>query len=128
MLIQDVKGLYKIKVDTSRRVVYEYVTGLWQAEDYNRMQNEYVTKIGPLLGGKPWAKLSELKNYKTSNITDEINNHVTWSTKNGLAKAALVVESSIIKMQMKRSGAGLMAPEVFTDEKSADDWLKTQGF
>lgn len=117
-----------LKVDTSRRVVYEYITGLWQAEDYNRMQNEYVTKIGPLLGGNPWAKLSELKNYKTSSITDEINNHVTWSTKNGLAKAALVVESSIIKMQMKRSGTGFMLPEVFTDEKSADDWLRTQGF
>lgn len=128
MIIQDSKGMYEVKVDTKRRIVYEYVTGLWQAEDYKRLHNEYVTKIGPLLGGKPWAKLSELKNYKTSNITDEINKHVSWSAKNGLEKAAIVVESSIIKMQMKKSGAGVMDPEIFTDEKSADDWLKSQGF
>ena len=128
MLIQDSKGLYKIKVDTARRVVYEYPTGLWQAEDYKRMHNEYVTKIGPLLGGKPWAKLSDLRSYKASNITDEINVHVAWASKNGLAKAAIVVESSIIQMQMKRSGGGIMAPEPFVDEKAADDWLKTQGF
>ncbi|MBU5438078.1 hypothetical protein KQI42_08670 [Tissierella sp. MSJ-40] len=128
MIIQDAKGMYEVKVDTKRRIVYEYVTGLWQAEDYKRLHNEYVTKIGPLLGGKPWAKLSELKSYKTSNITDEINKHVSWSAKNGLEKAAIVVESSIIKMQMKKSGSGVMEPEIFTDEKSADDWLKSQGF
>lgn len=128
MIIEDVKGMYKIKVDTVRRIVYEYPKGLWKAEDLKRMHNEYTTKIGPLLGKKPWAEMCVLRDYKTSNIADELNQHVIWAVENGLAKSAIVVESSIIKMQMKKCGGSVIIPEIFTDEKEADNWLKSQGF
>ncbi|MFZ5967571.1 MAG: hypothetical protein ACOYVK_10405 [Bacillota bacterium] len=128
MLINDVKGMYKIKVDPVRRVVYEYPEGLWRGEDFQRLQQDYETKIAPALKGKPWAKLSDLRNYKMSNIVNEINDHVSWAAKNGLSCAAIVVESTVVKMQMKRSGGGAMAPEPFTEEAEADAWLKQQGF
>lgn len=128
MLIQDPQGKYTIKVDTTRNIVSEAQTGLWNKEDMKRFNSDFVNKIGPALKGKKWARLSNLRGYKPSDITEEIKEHVDWAEKNGLSCAAIVVESAIVKMQMGRSAIGSVKPKIFLDENEADAWLKSQGY
>lgn len=129
MIIKDEKGLYTLHVDTSRNVVREANVGFWQKEDFQRFQKDYETKVAPLFKGKKWAKYSDLRTYKTSDIGNEIAAHLVWAKNNGFTCAAMMVESAIIKRQMNNSAPDpdivLMA---FTDEKEADEWLKAQGF
>lgn len=128
--IKDTEGLYEIKVDTDRRIVYEnHFKGLFTSEALKRMDKDYKEKAIPALKGNKWAKYCDMRNYQLSNIVDEMNVHLQYCINNGLAHAALIVESSIVKMQMNRTGRNTpVPPNAFTDEKEADAWLKSQGY
>ncbi len=127
MLINDVNGKFSLKVNHQRGIVFEKNMGLWDSEDFTRYHNVYVSKIAPLFKGKKWAKCSDLTEYKTSNIADDIKEHIVWAEKNGFACGAIVIDSAITKMQMNRS-KNQVAPNSFSSEDEADTWLKSQGF
>lgn len=128
MQISCPQGKYTIKYDSARRVSYETPIGFWTKEDYQRYHNDYVSQIGPLVKGKTWAKYVDLRNYKPSDISDEINKHAEWMNKSGCNTTAIMVASAIVKMQMNRAGSGHVQQQAFTDENEADAWLKSQGF
>lgn len=131
MIIKDINGMYELTVDTSKRIVYEKPNGLWTVDDYLRMHSEYVNKIFPLLKGKTWVKCSDLRDYKTSNIVSEANNHLTACVENGFIGGAIIVDSPIVKMQMNRASkdTGLkLGPVAFTDPKEAEQWIASQQF
>lgn len=128
MIINDEKGLYKINFDEKRKIAYETPVGLWTVEDYKKYHNDYVTKVGPILGGKSWAKCVDVRQYKTSDIGEEMAKHVDWMMKNGATHTAIIVESAIVKMQINKAAAGSFNQQAFTDEVEANEWLKSEGF
>ncbi len=121
------RGLYTIRFDVGRKICYEVPVGIWTKDDYKIYHSDYVSKIGPRLNGK-WAKLIDLRRYKTSDITEEINKHSKWMLSTGCNTMAFIVESAIVKMQMNTAGAGIFQQKAFTDEKEANEWLKSKGF
>ncbi|WP_432404711.1 hypothetical protein [Wukongibacter sp. M2B1] len=129
MIIKDSMGKYTIEIDKSGKIVKETPIGLWKKEDVERFHKDYETKVMPQLRAvKSWAVISDLREYKTSNVVEELSNHVMWKIGKGLQSAAIIVASAITKMQMKRTGGTAMEPMPFTSEKEARDWLKDQGF
>lgn len=128
MNIKDLKGKYTLEVDASRSICYEVPMGLWDKDDYERYHNDYVTKVAAQFGGKKWAICTDLRNYKTSNISDAMNAHAEWAANNGLSCAAFIVDSAIVKMQMNRATSGKLTQQAFTDINEAKEWLKSQGF
>lgn len=121
---------YEIKVDKVRRVVYEKPMGLWNEDDYNRWVKDYKSKVIPALGNsQPWAVCADLTAYKTSSITEKLNEFVKWKVENGVAKTAMIVSSATVKMQMNRAVKDTpTAPQAFTSLNEADTWLKSVGF
>jgi hypothetical protein len=128
MIIKDVKGKYTLEVDATRRICYETPIGLWDKDDYERYHNDYVSKVAPQFTGKKWAVCTDLKNYKTSNISDAMGAHAEWAAKNGLSCGAFIVESAVVKMQMNRATTGKLTQQAFTDLNEAKEWLKSQGY
>lgn len=128
MQVKCPKGMYTMKYDEGRKIIYETPVGFWTKEDYQRYANDYVSKLGPVVKGKTWATLTDLRNYKTSDISDEINKHAEWMKNSGCTTAAVIVSSAIVKMQINRLGSNHFQQQAFTDEKEADAWLKGQGF
>lgn len=128
MEITDSKNFYTLKFDKERNICYETPVGFWTKDDYLRYHDDYTGKISKALNGKPWAKQIDLRNYKVSNITDEIQMHADWMEKNKVTTIAVVVSSAIAKMQMNRAGDGKFDQQAFTDEKEANEWLKSKGF
>ncbi|MFZ5352704.1 MAG: hypothetical protein ACOZCL_08270 [Bacillota bacterium] len=126
--VKDTKGMYTISFDPARCVVFEKNTGFWHPEDVKRFHNDYVVKIGPHLDGKPWAKYSDLREYKTSSINNEINEHVSWMISKNVKSVAILVESAIVKLQMNRAINNKFSQKAFDDEKEANEWLIAQGF
>jgi hypothetical protein len=127
-MIKDTKGKYILEVDVNKRICFENPIGLWDKEDYARYHNEYVTQIASQFKGKNWAVCTDLRQYKTSDISDSMNEHAIWATQNGLTHCAYIVESAIIKMQMNRATKGKMEQQAFTDIDEAKAWLASQGF
>lgn len=106
MEINDIKGMYTLKIDLIRNVVYETPRNYWKHEDYLRLHNEYVTKVVPLFNGKPWRKCCDLRTYHISMITEDIQDHVKWGSKNGFIGGVIIIDSSnpatsAIALQMK---------------------------
>lgn len=134
MEIKDSLGKYILKVDIKRNLVYETNIGYWKPEDMQRFENDYTTKIIPLLKDKKWAKCCELRQYKTSMITDEIEEHTKYCIQNGYVMAAVVLNDldkykSVIHLQMKIISDHTGLPfEKFTSIEEADKWLNEKGF
>jgi len=117
-----------LEVDASRRTCFEEPIGLLGEEDYTRYHNDYVTKVLPKFGGRQWAVCTDLRNYKTSSISDGMSAHTDWAAKNGLSHAAFIVDSAIAKMQMNRAITGKLKQKAFTDINEAKEWLRSEGF
>ncbi len=128
MLIKDEKGKFEITVDPVRCIAYDKNIGLWDPQDFERYHNIFVTKVVPQFKGKKWAKCSDLREYKTSNISSELKAHLSWAENNGFSCAAIVLDSTIIKMQMNRSKRDVVEPYAFASMEEADSWLKNQGY
>lgn len=128
MQIKDSKGLYSIEFDENKKIAYEKNVGLWSKEDYLRYHNDYVNKIGPLLGGKPWVKIIDITEYKTSDIGDVMGQHVNWMLENNARYSAIVVSSVIVKMQVSMAVSGKFEQQAFTTHAEAVEWLASKGF
>lgn len=128
MLITHPKGLYTIKYDSTRKIVYEAPVGLWTKEDYAEYHSQFENKIGPALGGQPWAICTDLRKYKISDLGDVIAKHTEWMQNNKLQHIALIVDSAIVKMQINRAVAGKVPQQAFLNEEEAETWLKSKGY
>jgi len=126
--VKDAKGFYEVKFDSMRRISYEKNLGFWRKEDIERYHNEYVKKVSPEFNGKPWAICCDLREYKTSNINEEMDRHVQWKVKSGMCCAAIIVSDAIVKMQLNKAAGGKYPQMAFTSAQEADNWLKSKGF
>lgn len=128
MQIKDGKGLYSIEFDENKKISYEKNVGLWSKEDYLRYHNDYINKIGPLLGGKAWAKIVDITEYKTSDIADVMGEHVNWMLQNNARYSAIVAGSAIVKMQVNMAVSGKFEQMAFATKAEAVEWLASKGF
>ncbi len=128
MLITHPKGLYTIKYDAARKVVYEAPVGLWNKDEYAEYHSQYVNKIGPEIGKQPWAICTDLRKYKISDLGDVMAKHVEWLIENNVKYSAMIVDSAIVKMQINRAVGVKIPQQAFLNETEAEEWLKTKGF
>ena len=129
MIIKDVQGKYELEINAQRGVVFEKIEGFWTLDVIQRYHQDYMTKVIPAMKNKKWAKCSDVRTYKASSITDELNKNMAVYAQHGLVGGAMIVESAIVKMQLSRSTKDIgLDPVPFDNLKEADEWLKSQGF
>lgn len=129
MIIKDTQGVYELKVDTSRNIVYETFNGFLKDGAMERLHDDYVSKIGPLFKGKKWTKCCDFRKYRTSDLGEAGTTHLQWAKENGLVPGPIIVESAIVKMQMNRmSGDKGFLPSAVLNEKEAEEKLTEIGF
>jgi hypothetical protein len=135
MAIKEIKkndGKINFKVDFDRRIVFETNSGLWKKEEILAYQKVHETEVEPILnknGIKPWAKISDLRDYKMSLIVDEVNYHSKWIIEKGCTHVAVIVPNSVlVKNQMKRSVDGSLTTDYFSTVEDAEKWIKSVGF
>lgn len=129
MLIKDVNGKYEMEVNTQRNILFEKIMGLWNADDIERYHKDCMAKVLPAFKGSKWAKCCDMRDYKTSSITEELNKKMAMYAQNGLVGGAIIVDSAIVKMQLSRSTKSIgLEPVPFDSVEEADKWLKSQGF
>jgi hypothetical protein len=85
---------FTIDVDQENAVVYAKVYGQWTAETAQRYHDDFKKEVQPLLG-RPWAKIIDVSNWKTSRneVTSVIGRHMSWSKANGVALSIYVINN-----------------------------------
>ncbi|MBU3159822.1 hypothetical protein KPL37_08665 [Clostridium frigoris] len=128
MKVTDIKGKYTLEVSPNGTIVQEMQKGFWTTDDFKRFQADYVSKIAPLVKDKKWAKCCDVREYKTSAITSELQAHTTWAATIGLTTGAIIATSAIVKMNLNRGSVNTVTPTMFDNEAAAISWLESQGY
>ena len=119
---------FSFDVDLENAVIYEKIHGIWQAKTAQEYHIAFVDEVAPLLG-KPWAKVVNLSNWKTSypEVTDIIGRHLTWCVKNGLALSLNVLTAQSTNRQLTEMfaiGATKGLSHIFKSMDEAETFLK----
>lgn len=85
---------YSFEVDEENAVIYEQITGSWKKDTAKRYHDDFMAEVQPLLG-KPWAKLVDLRQWKTSypDMVKVIGGHLNWCKEHNLALAINVLNN-----------------------------------
>jgi len=119
---------YTIDVDEENAVVRSKIYGLWTAEIAERYLQDYAEEVKPIIG-KPWAKIVDLSNWKTSweKVIDIIGGHMAWSKKNQVKMQLYVLNNPSTFRQLNRmfdKGAAKDISHTFRSMEEAEKFLK----
>ena len=119
---------YTIDVNEESAVVYVKVFGRWHAETAERYHSDFKEEMQSLLG-KPWAKLVDLSNWKTSRdeVTDVIGKHLAWSRDNKVSLSLYVIDNTSTYRQLNQmfdKGGTKDISHTFRQYEKAEAFLK----
>ena len=119
---------YSIDVDDENAVIYARVYGPWKAETAENYHNDFKQEATALLG-KPWARLIDLSNWKTSRneVTDLIGHHMAWSRDNNAAISLYVLDNPSTFRQLNQmitKGGTKEITRIFRKREEAEAFLK----
>jgi hypothetical protein len=85
---------YTFDVDEKNAVIYVKIFGIWKAETARSYHEDFKVEVEPILG-RPWAKLIDLTNWKTSypDVINVIGQHMDWSRRNEVALSIYVLNN-----------------------------------
>ena len=114
------------EVDGVKKILKFKMIGSWDIKDGDDWGEEFKQKSKSLLGGK-WYVLADLSEFpaQKSEIQQKLAELMEFAGKNGMKKAANLVQKQLSKMQIERLSAesGLPAFSFFQDENEAIEWL-----
>ncbi len=119
---------YSFDVDKKNRVIYAKVFGIWKAETAAAYHADFKAEAQPIIG-KPWAKLIDLTNWKTSypEVIDIIGQHMEWSRDNNVAMSLYVLNNpSTFRQlhQMFTAGGTKEISQTFRTLAEAEQFLR----
>lgn len=119
---------YTFDVDTKNRVIYAKVFGIWKAEIARGYHEDFKVEVQPILG-KPWAKLIDLTNWRTSypEVIDIIGEHMEWSRQHDVALSLYVLNNPSTFRQLHQMFAAGGTKEIsmtFRTLAEAEAYLK----
>lgn len=119
---------FSFDVDLDNAIIYEKIHGIWQAKTAQEYHVAFMDEVAPLIG-KPWAKLVNLSNWKTSypEVTDIIGRHLSWCVQNGLALSLNVLTAQSTNRQLTEMfgvGATKGISHIFKTMEEAEAFLK----
>ncbi|HVP06467.1 MAG TPA: hypothetical protein VMS71_01395 [Candidatus Acidoferrum sp.] len=119
---------YSFDLDKKNRVIYAKVFGIWKRETAAAYHADFKAEVQPIIG-KPWAKLIDLTNWKTSypEVIDIIGQHMEWSRENNVAMSLYVLNNpSTFRQlhQMFTAGGTKEISQTFRTLGEAEQYLK----
>jgi hypothetical protein len=119
---------YTIDVDKENAIIYAKVYGRWRADTAENYHNDFKKEMAPLLG-KPWAKVVDVTNWKTSRdeVTHVIGKHMAWSRENGVSLSIYVINNTSTFRQLNEmfsEGGTKEVSHTFRTWEEAEQYLK----
>ncbi len=119
---------YTIDVDEDNSVVFVKIYGQWTAETAENYHRDFREELEPLLG-RPWAKMVDLTNWKTSRdeVTGVIGKHMAWSQSNDISLSLYVINNTSTFRQLNEMfarGKTKNVSHTFRTQEEADKFLK----
>lgn len=119
---------YSFDVDLEGAVIYEKIHGVWQSKTAESYHHDFMAEVQPLIE-RPWAKLVDLTNWKTSypEVIELIGKHLAWCMKYNLALSINVLNNPSTFRQLIKmfsSGATRDVSHTFRTMVEAEQFLR----
>lgn len=85
---------YSFDVDEKNAVIYAKVHGIWKRQTAINYHEDFKEEVAPLIE-RPWAKLVDLTNWRTSfpDVIAVIGHHMEWSRQHNVALSLYVLNN-----------------------------------
>lgn len=118
---------YEIDVDRPLRLVVVRCWGIWEMSTAERYRSELVRAFAPFDGGRPWYLVADISDYppQRPEVARVHRMLMQRATKQGLRRAASVVNSAMTQLQIRRvaSEGGVLEHGCHEAMSSALNWL-----
>lgn len=124
--MEDLAPSFSVRFDPVHNELHFATSGLFDAQSMDSFLAEVTKTVGPVLQkGKTLRALGDLTDYvtQTREIGERMAQILEQAEQNGIEKTAIVINSTILKMQYKRVSEGRNV-EVFEDRDAALAWLR----
>jgi hypothetical protein len=125
---------FTIDADVDRSLITSKIYGVWKKETAEDYHAEYKEVAKPILEtGKPWAKVVNLSNWKSSypEMTKVIGEHMRWSSQNGNVLSIYIIDDPITRNQLKKMfqiGSTRKLSKTVRTREEAEKLLVENGF
>lgn len=119
---------FSFEVDRKNHVIYEKIYGLWKKDTAEEYHREFARAVKPLVR-KPWAKLVDLLNWKTSypEVVTLIGQHLTWCKDNNMYLSINVIDNTSTFRQLSKMFSGGGTEDIsrtFRNRSQAEQFLR----
>jgi len=119
---------FTFNIDRTNHIIYEKIYGQWKKDTAEEYHAEFVKAVRPLIK-RPWAKLVDLLNWKTSypEVVKLIGDHLVWCRENNMLLSINVIDNTSTYRQLSKmfSGGGTEAiSRTFRIRSQAEQFLR----
>jgi len=119
---------FSFDVDRKNHIIFEKIYGQWKKETAEEYHREFVKMVTPLVK-KPWAKVVDLLNWKTSypEVVAMIGEHLTWCRENNMLLSINVIDNTSTFRQLSKmfTGGGTEGlSRTFRNRSQAEQFLR----
>jgi hypothetical protein len=123
---------YTFDVDAKRSIIFEKIFGIWKLSTAERYHEDFQDEVRPLLK-KPWAKLVDLSNWRTSypEVVKRIGEHLEWCRKNNMVLSVNVLNNPSTFRQLNEMfvlGGTKKLSQIFRTHSDAQRFLEENWF
>jgi hypothetical protein len=123
---------YTFDVDLKQAIIREKIFGIWKESTARQYHEDFQEEVAQLIE-RPWAKLVDLSNWKTSypQVITLIGEHLDWCRRHNLALSVNVLNNpSTFRQLNEMFGVGKTKPlsQVFRTMSDAEKYLAEHWF
>lgn len=123
---------YSFDVDVDKAIVYEKIHGIWKLDTAIKYHQDFQKEVQPLIA-KPWAKLVNLSNWRTSypQVVSRIGEHLQWCRKHNMVLSINVLNNPSTFRQLNEMfvvGHTKQMSQVFRTQAEAMKYLEEHWF
>ena len=119
---------FSFDVDRKNHIIYEKIYGQWKKDTAAEYHEQFMREVAPLIK-KPWAKLVDLLNWKTSypEVVELIGEHLVWCRENNMRLSINVIDNTSTFRQLSKMFSGGGTEEMsrtFRNRSQAEQFIR----
>ncbi|MDH4158394.1 MAG: hypothetical protein OEW00_14080 [candidate division Zixibacteria bacterium] len=116
---------YSFDLDEKHSVIYEKIYGIWRETTARNYHEDFVKEVTPIID-RPWAKLIDLSNWKTSSpeVIEIVGEHLAWCVEHNMVASINIINNPVTYGQLMRMFAKGKTKNISQVYRTRDEGLK----
>jgi hypothetical protein len=116
---------YSFEVDVKNSVIYEKIYGIWREHTARSYHEDFVREVTPIIN-RPWAKLIDLTNWKTSSaeVIDIVGDHLAWCIEHNMVASINIINNPVTYGQLMRMFAKGSTKDISQTFRTREEGIK----